>query len=118
MGIRTEGIEYTSEFNRDISSTNHNDPLGLFFNVKESIRVDTIRSTGDIIVGRDSGSTTDGNHDLLGFDLVFRSVLLGDFNSMGIDEFSPAIMVIYILLVQVGLADSQLAPFQEAKLAY
>ena len=108
MGICAESVEDSSEFNSDITSTNHDDPLGLFFNIKESIGVDTVRGSWNLIVGRDSRSTTDGDHDFLRFDLVFRSVLLGDFDSVRIDKFSPSIMVIYILLVQVTLANSQL----------
>ena len=108
MGICTKSIENTSEFNSDISSTNNNDSLGLFFNIKESIRVDTVRSTGDIIIGGNGRSTTDGNHDLLRFHLVLCSILLGDFDSVGIDKFGPSIMIVYVLLVQVALADHQL----------
>jgi hypothetical protein len=108
MSIRTESVENTSEFNSDISSTDDNDPLWLFLDIKESVRVDTVGSTGNIVIRRDGGSTTNGNHNLLRLDLVLGSILLGDFDSVGVDKFSPSIVVVYVFLVEVVLADRQL----------
>ena len=103
MRLCTKSVEHTSELDGDVSSTNDDDLLWLFLNIKEPIRVDTVRSSWDLIIGRNGRSTTDSYCDLLGLDLVFRSVVLRDFEGVRVDEFGPSFMVVYFLLAEVGL---------------
>jgi hypothetical protein len=104
MSLCAKSVENTSEFNSDISSTDDHNLLWLFFDIKESVGIDTILGSRDIVFRRDSRSTTYSDHDLLRSNFVLASVVLGDFNSVGIDEFSPSLVVVYILLVEVGFA--------------
>jgi hypothetical protein len=109
VGLRAEGVEHTSQLDGDISGSNDDDSLGLTVDVKEAIRVDTVFGTGDLIVGGDCGSPSDGNGDLLRFDFVGRAVVRLNLEGVGIEEGSVALVVVDLVVDQVLLAELESA---------
>ena len=104
MSLCTESVKDTSKLDGNVSGPNNDDLLWLFLDIKESIGIDTVRCARDVIIRWDSGSTTDRYGNLLGLDLVFRSVVLSDFESVGVDKLGPSFMVVDFLFAQIALA--------------
>jgi hypothetical protein len=73
-----ERVEYASQFDRDITSTDDGNPLGLFLDIEKAVRVDTVRCAGDLVVRGNSGSTADSDDKLFRPDGVLGAV--GPFN--------------------------------------
>lgn len=105
VSLRAEGVEHTGQLDGNVSGSNDDDSLGLSVDVKEAIRVDTVFGTGDLIVGGDCGSPSDGNGDLLGLDFVGRAVVRFDLEGVGIEERSVALVVVDLVVDQVLLAE-------------
>ena len=105
MRLGAQRVKHPRELDRDVSRTDNNHRLGLLFDVKEAVRVDTERSTGNLVVGRDGGPATDGDVEDLGFDLVgLGTVPAGDFDLVGREELGPALVVIDLVVDEVLLA--------------
>lgn len=109
VGLRAKGVEHTGQLDGDVSGSNDDDSLGLSVDVKEAIRVDTVFGTGDLIVGGDCGSPSDGNGDLLRFDFVGRAVVRLNLEGVGIEEGSVALVVVDLVVDQVLLAELESA---------
>ena len=66
MGLGSEGVEDTSEFNGNVTSTNDDDPFRLVFEFGEAIRGDTEGGSRDLLVRGDDGVTADGDTNVVG----------------------------------------------------
>jgi len=103
VGLRSEGVEDTSKLDSNVSGADDSDPLGLLLNFEESIRVDSVRSTGDLVVGRDGRTSTNSNDNLLGLDVVRGSVVSSDLDLVLVYERCPTLMVGDLVVDQVLL---------------
>jgi hypothetical protein len=61
MCFRAQRIENPSELDSNIPRPYHDDALRLLLDVEESVRVDSVRSTRNLLVGRDRRSAADGD---------------------------------------------------------
>lgn len=104
MSLRSERVEDSSEFNSNVSRTDDGDTFGLFFNIKESIRVDTVRSTWNLLIAWNGRSPSDGNGDLFSFDLVLFPIETFDLEGILVNERSVSFMVIDLVIDEVLLA--------------
>lgn len=102
--LRSQRVEHSSQLHTDVPSTDHGHSLGLGLDIKEPIRIDTVRSSRDLVIAWDSGSSANGYTDLLGFDLVFAPICLLDLDGVGVDKGGPAFVVVDVLLLQVPVA--------------
>lgn len=108
--LRAEGVEHTGKLDGNVSGSNDDDSLWLSVDVKEAIRVDAVLGTRNLVVGGNSGSTTDGNGDLLCFDFVGRAVVRLDLEGVGIEERGVSLVVVDLVVDQVLLAELKSAP--------
>jgi hypothetical protein len=97
-------VEHTGELDRDISSSDDSDPLGLFLNLEETVRVDSVRSSWDFLVGRYRWSPTDSDDDLLCLDGVGGLVISSDLDLVLVDEGGPTLVIGNAVIDQVLLA--------------
>jgi len=70
MGLGSEGVEDTGEFDGDITGTDDDDSFRLVFEVEETIRGNTEAGPGDFLLGGDGRVTADGDANVVGFDGV------------------------------------------------
>lgn len=103
--LASQCVENSSELYRNVASSNHNNTFRLVFEVEESVRVDTVTSTRNFLVRRDSWSSTDGNVKDLGLDFVRFSIGRGDLDGVGIEELGKAFVVVYMVVPEILLAD-------------
>jgi hypothetical protein len=108
VGLRAKRMEDTGQLDSDISGTDNGNPLRLLFDVEETVRVDTVRGSGDILILGDSRSTTDSNNEFLGSNSVLRAVWSLDLDLILVEERGISFVVGYIVLDQVLLAKREI----------
>lgn len=102
--LRPQCVKDTRQLNGNVPRPHHDDRLGLFLDIKESIRVDTVLCARDVIVGRNSGPATDGDIEDFGFDLVgLGTIPAGDLDFVGREELGPALVVVDLVVDEVLL---------------
>lgn len=104
MRFCSQSVENTSQLYCNISSTDDGDSLGLFFYIKETIRVDSVRSTRDLFVRRDRCSTSNSDCDLFSFDVVRASIVGCDLEFVRGDEGGVSFVVVDFVVDQILLA--------------
>ena len=106
MGLGSEGVEDTCEFDSDVASADDDNSFRLVFEVEEAIRGDTEASSGNFLVRGDGGMTTGGDANVIGLDGVRFLTRLRDLDLGGGNDGSVAVEKIDTLPVPVGLVDT------------
>ena len=106
MGLCSEGVENTGQFNGDIAGTDDDDPFWLVFEVEETIGGDAEASSGDFLFRGDGRVTANGNANVVGFDGVGLFTRLRDPDLSGREDGSMTIEEVDTLPVPVGLVDT------------
>jgi len=101
MGLGSKGVEDTSQFDGDVTSTDDDDTFRLFFEFEETIGGDTKTSSGDFLVRGDGRVTTDGEANLVGLDGVGFLTRLRDPDFGGGKDGSVAVEEVDTLPVPV-----------------
>lgn len=71
VGLRAQRMEDTGQLHSNIASSDNRDPLRLLFDVEETVRIDTVRGSGNVLVLGDSWSASDSDNEFLRSDRVF-----------------------------------------------
>jgi len=104
VGLRAERVEHPGELDGDVPCSDDCDAFRLFLNVEETVRVDSVGCTWNVVVGRNGRSTTYGDGDLLRLDLVRLAVERLDRERVGVDKRCVALVVVDLIVDQVFLA--------------
>lgn len=107
MCLRAQRVEDTGQFDGDVSGANDSNPLWLLFDVEETVRVDTIRRSGDLFVLGDSRPASDSDDELLGTDCVFRAIWSLDLHLVLVEERGISFVVGDVVLDQILLAEGE-----------
>jgi hypothetical protein len=105
-GLGSEGVEDTSQFDGDVTSTDDDDSFRLVFEFEETIGSDTETSSGNFLVRGGGRVTTDGDANLVGLDGVGFLTRLGDLDLGGGKDGSVAVEEVDTLPVPVCLVDT------------
>ena len=103
MGFGSKGVEDTSEFDGDITSTDNDDSFRLVLEIKETIRGDTEASPRNFLFGGDDWVTTNGDANVVGLDGVGFLTRMRDSNFSGGKDCSVTFEKIDTLPVPVTL---------------
>ena len=106
MGLGSEGVEDTSEFDGDVTSADDDDSFRLVFEVEEAIRGDTKASPGNFLVRGNGRMTTGGDANMISLGGVGFLARLRDLNLGGRNDSSVTVEKIDTLPVPVGLVDT------------
>jgi hypothetical protein len=98
VSLCSQGVENSGKLDGNVTRSYNGNTLRLFFDLEETVGVDTVRGTRDVIVRRNSGSTTDSNDDLLCLDSVRGLVITSDLDLVLGDERSPSLVVIDLVI--------------------
>ena len=108
VGIRTQGAQYTSEFDGDVASTNDCGTLRLFLEFKETIGVDAVLGTRYVGKG---WFTTDCDQDMIGgvllaidFDSFYISTISINKGGKAFDHFN-LVVAQYVVVCSVNAFD-------------
>jgi hypothetical protein len=82
VGLGSEGVEDAGELDGNVTGSDHNDPLRLVFELKETIRADTEACSGDFLIRGNGWMAAYGDADVIGLDSAgplagFRDLDLG-----------------------------------------
>lgn len=111
MRLTPQRMKHPRQLHRDIPRPHHRHPLWLLLDLKEPVRVDPVRSTGDVVLRRDGRASADGDDDFFGGDGVGGAVVFGDFDFVFGDEGAPALVVVDLVVDEVLLATIESNPF-------
>ncbi len=101
MGFAAEGLHHASNFDGDIASTDHGNPLGLRLQIEETIRIDTQFGAGNSGYFR---AATGGDQYVIG-----RVLFTIDLDRVAIDEAGEAFDdcdLVFAQHILVGLMDA------------
>ena len=104
-----EGVEYARELDSDVSRTNYDHTFRLLLDIEEPIRVDPIFGPRDHVVRGDSWTTSDGDGDLLRFDLVSRPIEGFDLECVRVDKSGETFVVIDFVVGEIFLTAAPLS---------
>ena len=115
VGLGSEGVEDAGEFDGDVTSTDDDDSLRLFFELEEAIRGDAEAGSGNLLVRGDGGVTADGDANVVGIDGIGFLTRLRDLDLIGGKDGSVTVEEVDTLPVPVGLVDT--AEFLDIRVA-
>ena len=106
VGLGSEGVEDTGELDGNVTGSYHNDPLGLVFEFKETIRVDTEACSGDFLIRGDYWMAADGDTDVIGLDSVGPLTGFRDLDLRRGKDGSVTVQEVDTLPVPISLVDA------------
>ena len=97
-------MEHASQFNGDITSSDDSNALRLLFDIEETIRIDTVRGSRDILVLGDSRSAANSDNEFLRSDRVLGTVWPLDLYLILVEEGCVTFVIGYVVFDQILLA--------------
>jgi hypothetical protein len=107
MGLGSEGVEDTGEFDGDVASTGDDDTFRLVLELEETVGGDTEAGAGNIFVRGDGGATTDGDTNVFSVeDVGLHLIGVGDLDLGGGKDGSVTVEKVDVLPLPVGGVDT------------
>jgi len=106
MGLGSEGVEDTGEFDGDITGTHDDDSFRLVFEVEETVRGNAKASSGNFLVRGDGRVTADGDANVVGPDGVGFLTRLRDLDLGRGQDGSMTFEEVDTFPTPVGLVDT------------
>ena len=131
--LGAKGVKDPGEFHGDIACTDHGHPLGQGFNVEETVRVDTVLSTGNLVTlsksARHAGlqrvmthwygwTPANCDHKLLRADLVRGPVVPLDLDRVLVDKLGHSLVVVRLGVRQIPLTILSATPPHDLQAAH
>lgn len=106
VGLRSEGVEDTGEFDGDITGTDDDDSFRLVLEVEETIRGNTKVGSRNLFFRGDGRVPSNSDANMVGLDGVGFLTRLGDPDLSGGEDGSMTVEEVDALPVPVGLVDT------------